>query len=288
LFKYVKAAFSNRWNLLALFTGVALSVISGQPDVGLPLVLAAETGYLTMLASHNKFQRHVDAQEATARRAEYSQSTSMAARRMLKALPKSSYNRFKKLQSRCLELRKIASDMRQPGSVEGPSEFDSMQLQGLDRLLWVYLKLLFTEHSLDRFLDRTNADAIKHDMGQLEQRLALLDEEATSPHAEKLRRTLKDNLKTSRDRLDNYAKAAANHEFVQLEINRLENKIKSLAEMAINRQEPDYISSQVDRVANSMLDTERTMNELEYVTGIGHLEEAAPELVRARLRTTDR
>ena len=287
MFKYVKAAFSNRWNLLAMFTGVALSVISGQPDVGLPLVLAGEMAYLTMLASHNKFQRHVDAQLAKAKRVEYSQSTDKAARRMLKTLPRSSYNRFRKLQSRCLDLRQIASDMRQPGGILEPMELDSMQLQGLDRLLWVYLKLLFTEHSLDRFLERTSADAIRQDIGRLEQRLALIDEGDTSAHAEKLRRTLEDNLRTSHDRLDNYAKAEANHEFVQLEISRLENKIKSLAEMAVNRQESDYISSQVDRAANSMLDTERTMNELEYVTGIGHLDEAAPELMRARLRATE-
>ena len=280
MFKYVKAAFSNRWNLLAMFAGVALSVISGQPDVGLPLVLAGEAAYLTMLASHNKFQRHVDAQEAKAKRGEHSQSTDKAARRMLKTLPRSSYDRFKKLQSRCLELRQIAGDMRQPGGDLEPTELDAMQLEGLDRLLWVYLKLLFTENSLTRFLDRTDADAIRHDMGKLERRLAQVGQSDSSPHAEKIRRTLEDNLKTSRDRLDNYAKAEANHEFVQLEINRLENKIKSLAEMAVNRQEPDFISSQVDRVAKSMVDTERTMNELEFVTGIGHLDEAAPEMLR--------
>jgi len=287
LFKYVKAAFNNRWNLLAVFTGVALSVISGQPDVGLPLVLAGETAYLTMLASHNKFQRYVDAQEFKAKRVERSQSTDQAARRMLKSLPQSSYSRFKKLQTRCLELRQIASDMHQPGGDLAPTELDSMQLQGLDRLLWVYLKLLFTEHSLDRFLERTNADAIRYDIEQLEQRLARLGEGNGSPHEEKIRRTLEDNLKTSHDRLDNYAKAEANHEFVQLEISRLENKIKSLAEMAVNRQEPDFISSQVDQVASSMLDTERTMNELEFVTGMGQFDEAAPEMLTARLRATE-
>ena len=154
-----------------MFTGVALSVISGQPDVGLPLVLAGEMAYLTMLSTHDKFQRHVDAQEAKDKRVKYSQSTQRAARRMLKALPRSRYNRFKKLQSRCLELRQIASDMRQPGGVLESAELDSLQLQGLDRLLWVYLKLLFTEYSLDRFLERTNADTIRQDIGRLEPRL---------------------------------------------------------------------------------------------------------------------
>jgi hypothetical protein len=38
--------------------------------------------------------------------------------------------------------------------------------------------------------------------------------------------------------------------------------------MAVNRQEPDFISGQVDQVASSMLETERTMNELRFATGL--------------------
>ena len=63
---------------------------------------------------------------------------------------------------------------------------------------------------------------------------------------------------------------------MQLEIDRLENKIRSLSEMAVNRQEPEYISSQVDSVAASMLQTEQTMNELKFVTGLDPAGEEAP------------
>ena len=52
--------------------------------------------------------------------------------------------------------------------------------------------------------------------------------------------------------------------------------------MAVNRQEPQYISSQVDQVAASMLDTERTMNELQFATGLTDTENDAPELLRAK------
>ena len=67
---------------------------------------------------------------------------------------------------------------------------------------------------------------------------------------------------------------------MQLEIDRLENKIKSLAELAVNRQEPDFISGQVDQVAGSMLETEKTMNELQFATGLAPLDEEVPELVQ--------
>ena len=67
-----------------------------------------------------------------------------------------------------------------------------------------------------------------------------------------------------------------------MEIDRLENKIRSLSEMAINRQEPEYISSEVDHVASSMLDTEKTMNELQFATGLTPVDNEPPELLRAK------
>ncbi len=78
----------------------------------------------------------------------------------------------------------------------------------------------------------------------------------------------------------------ANFEFVELEIDRLENKIKSLAEVAVNRQEPDFVSSQVDQVANSMLETEKTMNDLQVFTGLEDLHDEIPVLLDTNRTST--
>ena len=40
--KYLKAAFSYHWNLLAFLGGAAFALISGAPDVLLPVVVAGE------------------------------------------------------------------------------------------------------------------------------------------------------------------------------------------------------------------------------------------------------
>jgi hypothetical protein len=117
-------------------------------------------------------------------------------------------------------------------------------------------------------------------MRQVESRLRNLPAGDDSPHAQKIRRTLEDTLQTCRDRQSNYDKARSNLELLELELNRLENKIKSLAELGVNRQEPDFISGQVDQVAQSMLETEKTMNDLRFATGLGPLEDEAPELLR--------
>lgn len=279
--KYITAAFANRWNLLALFGGLGFSVVSGRPDVFAPLVLAAEAAYLGLLGTHPRFQDYVDAHHAAGQRQEKSQSSQQALRQIIQSLPGPALSRFEKLRSRCIELRKIASDLQHSGVDEAGAPLDSLQLASLDRLLWIFLRLLFTEHSLGKFLQQTSIDRIHQDIAVIEQRLKELDPNDQTPHTQKIRRALEDNLQTSKDRLANYEKAQANHELVQLEIDRLENKIKSLAELSVNRQEPDFISSQVDLVAGSMLETEKTMNDLQFATGLAPLDEEVPELVQS-------
>jgi hypothetical protein len=81
------------------------------------------------------------------------------------------------------------------------------------------------------------------------------------------------------ERLENYARAKSNYLFVKLELDRVENKIKSLSELSVNRQDPEYISGQIDAVTGSMKETERTMNELQFVTGIANFDDDVPELM---------
>jgi hypothetical protein len=77
----------------------------------------------------------------------------------------------------------------------------------------------------------------------------------------------------------NLQRARANYDLVKLEIDRLENKIRSLSELAVNRQEPDDISGQVDQVAASMMETETKMNKLPFVAGLDSVD-AAPSLLQ--------
>ncbi|MHB8863525.1 MAG: hypothetical protein ACYC6N_14080 [Pirellulaceae bacterium] len=279
MLKYFKAAFTSRWNLLALFGGVGAAVISGSPDVILPLVLAAEAAYLALVGSHAKFQNYVDIQEHTQTRATRSQRSDQVLKHILRSLPRPLTDRYTRLRENCLNLQRIAADLKRTGDVAGAVPFESMQVESLDRLLWLYLRLLFTYHALGQFLGTTSRERMEQDVRRIEKRLANLQPEETSSHAQKVRRALEDHLTTSQDRIRNYDRARANFEFVELEIDRLENKIKSLAEVAVNRQEPDYVSNQVDQVATSMLETEKTMNDLQVFTGLEDLQNEVPMLL---------
>jgi hypothetical protein len=277
--KYFKAALTSRWNLLALFGGVGVAVISGSWDVVLPLVLAAEAGYLALVGSHAKFQNYVDMREQMEARGTRSQRSDLVLKHILSSLPRPLIDRYSRLRERCVDLQRIAADLKNTSGDDRQRPLESMQVEGLDKLLWIYLRLLFTYNALQQFLEKTSRDRITQDIKRIEQRIATLDPQDTSLQAQKIRGTLTDNLTTSQDRLGNYDRAQANYEFVELEIDRLENKITSLAEVAVNRQEPAYVSSQVDQVANSMLNTEKTMNDLQVFTGLEDLDDEIPILL---------
>ena len=286
MIRYLKAAFLLRFpvpglgqlplNLLSLL-GVG---VLGFVNPGFWLLGAGvEVAYLFGLASNGKFQRYVDAQAASANREEAGQLVKSSADRLLAALPQASVGRFEELRSRCSELRQIAHDLHDPQQIASTPTLDEIQLAGLDRLLWIYLKLLFTENALDRFLHKTTAEQIGHGIRDLETRLQNQPRDLDPGQAARIRKALEDNLATSRDRLTNFQKAQGNLELVRLEIERLENKIRALSELAVNRQQPDGLSGQVDEAAASMAQTERTIGELQSVTGMSFADEQVPQML---------
>lgn len=280
LTRYLKAAFLHRWNLLAFLGSCGFALLSGHADVVMPLVLAGETAYLGFLGTHPKFQKYVDAQEAKVSREAGNEAATMTARRILKDLPRVLVQRFDAVRLRCAELRKLARQMRNPEAGED-EPLDDLQLASLDRLLWMYLRLLFTQYSLSQFLKKTSVEQIEEDIRQFEGRLKALPESANDPRQQRLRKVVEDSLATSHTRLANYKKAQENCELMSLEIDRLENTIHSLSELAVNRQEPEFISGQIDQVAQSMVQTEKTMGELQFVTGLKSADEEVPQILRA-------
>ncbi len=259
---------------------MAFAALSGFPEIGIPLVLAAETAYLGLLGTHPKFQAYVNAQEHKETVMQASAQNRQIMDRILRSLPETSLHRYERLRYRCQELKQIAADLKTPNEVNTNLDFESSQIQNLDRLLWVFLRLLFTQHSLDRFLEMVSVDSLNQERQRLSGQLTDLNEQANTAHGAKLQRTLEDSLKTIDERIANIERAQENSRYVALELDRLENKIISLAEMAVNRQDPNYISGQVDAVVRSVRETEKTMSDLQFITGLGPVDEVAPELMQ--------
>lgn len=278
---YLKKAFSNQWNLLAVGAGVVAGAISGHPDVVVPLVAAGEMAYLAGLASHPRFQAYVDAQEHKSQRQVARETvTKPTLGKIFNALDPASKARFEQLRRRCRNLRTLAEGIRPDGGIQS---IDSVQMESINKLLWVFLKLLYSRHSLKKFLDTTDEDQILSAVENLEKRIQKLGSaEQDDDNRARIRRTLTDTLASAQLRLDNYKKAQSNFEFVELELDRIDSKITSIAELSVNRQDPDFITSEVDTVASTMETTEAAINDLHFLE-LGHSDAPPPSFLDEKL-----
>jgi hypothetical protein len=274
--KYIKKAFLFQWNLLAFAGGMGFALISGHPDVFAPLVLAGEAAYLGFIGTHPRFQRHIDAQENKAARA---QANVEAVDRLMRALPPAQLRRFQALKERCLSVRQIAEQLREADGAASLRSLDELQLSDLDRLLWIYLRALYTQHMLERFFQSTNAQQIQSEIDRVEERIRRLDKGPESANRTRLRQSLLGNLETGKSRLANLEKARENYELLQAEIENLETKIQSITELAINRSDAEAITGQVEQITQGLVRTEQTINDLGFATGEESFDLTVPSIL---------
>jgi hypothetical protein len=277
---YVKHAFLYHWNLLLLAGGAALAAMSPWPDALIPIIGGIELAYLTGLSSLPRFRIAIDAKLAQQRREQRmggkpSESAEASLQRMIEGLPPAALKRFMALRRRCYEMRDIASGVR--GHAGAADSGDAIRTPALDRLLFLFLKLLVSQDGLDRFLKSTSQRELELRVEDLKLRLA----NAQKENDERVARSLQDSLADGELRLDNYKKSAKDAEFVSVELDRIETKIQALVEMGVSRQDPDYLSSQVSAAAESMQHTEDAVNQLQHLTGLADQLEEPPAILEA-------
>jgi multidrug resistance efflux pump len=123
--------------------------------------------------------------------------------------------------------------------------------------------------ALERFfwqIDANEIDRLERESRELLDRLQTT--EVGGAIADKKRRSIEDLLATVNARRANIAKARENYEFVSIELQRIEAKLSGIAELAVNRQNPDMLSHDVDEVARSVEATEEAIGELHSLTGL--------------------
>jgi hypothetical protein len=277
---YLKEAFLFRWNLLFFAGGVAAAALTPFAAALLPLVGAAELTYLTGLISIPRFRAAIDAKvHATGATTAAAAPPPVSLVAMLKGLPSDARVRFERLHARCVEMRGIAAGVRGAAG-DQPASAEDIRTPGLDRLLWLFLRLLLSKTALDRFLSAMNEGEISTRLEEVKKNLAA----AQAANDDRVVRSLQDSIANGEMRLDNYGRAKKNAEFVSLELDRIEGKIQALAEMAVNRQDPDFLSSQADSAAASMRQTEKAVTELQHLTGLADQLDEPPPIMGTDLR----
>jgi len=285
---YLKEAFFFRWNLLFFLGGRGGTAMKPLSDVTFPLVFAGELAYLAALTSVPRFRAAIDAkvhsaQGTTATAAATTTAPSLVV--MLAGLPGEARKRFEQLHARCVEMRTLAVGVRGAAGREAGSA-EEIATPGLDRLLWLFLRLLMSKNALDRFLQTMSSEEVSARLEQLRKDVVAAEQAGAGQQAgdERIVRSLQDSVAMAELRLDNYERAKKNAQFVTIELDRMEAKIQALAEMAVNRQDPDLLSSQVDSAAESMRQTEKAVSELQHLTGLADELQDPPPILDADLR----
>jgi chemotaxis protein histidine kinase CheA len=279
LFRYLKEAFTFRWNLLLFGGAAAAAAISGHADVALPLVAAAEITYLAGLTTLPRFQAAIDAKASAEERGLTGARTpagpvpQVDARdrilEVLKSLAEDRRSRFLRLRARCVEMSRIANAVRGETRDASGAAVELRQ-PALDRLLWVFLRLLLSEQAIARFLQAADEAGIDKTLGDLKaRRQKRADSVGEANQADdRILRSIDDSISTTELRKDNIEKAKQNAEFVAAELDRLENKIHAVTEMAVGHTSPDEMSSRIDAISEGISQTEQTIRELQSITGV--------------------
>jgi len=286
--RYLKEAFLFRWNLLLLGGAGAAAVLTGHADVALPLIAAAEVTYLAGLSTLPRFQSAIDARAhaedrglagQTQAQPAASETDAASARdrilEVLRSLSEDRRARFLRLRARCVEMTRIANAVRgDTRDVSGAST--ELRQPALDRLLWVFLKLLLSDQAIARFLQAADRAQIQHTIDDLAERIKKREAAVTEAERpdDRILRSLHDSLATAQLRKENITKAENNAEFVAAELDRLENKIQAVTEMAVSHSDPDEMSSRIDAIADGISQTEQTIRELQNITGMTAQDEA--------------
>lgn len=284
--RYLKEAFTYRWNLLIFGGAAAAAILSPQPDIVLPLVMAGEMAYLGGLTTLPRFQSAIDAKARAEVRglATGSAPAPLAKKQQLAeilgSLEPERRSRFLRLRARCMEMARIANAVRGETRDESGAAAE-LRTPALDRLLWGFLKLLLSQQALGRFLKAADGAAIERQLADLK----LKQDKAAKKNDERIVKAVTDAVVTAELRLENYQKARDNDEFISIELDRLENKIQALTEMAISHQDPGDLSVQVDAVAEGLSQTEQTINDLQAITGLRGDADEAPSILGSDLET---
>lgn len=240
--KYIRRAFTQRWNLGLLGVAMAFALLSPFPDALIPIIVGLEGAYLLGMVSQPRFRDAVDAQDAAASREASAVTAEDLFTQLRGRLSLGDRQRFEKVVTRCEEMRRLARTVRAGRS----SDNDSTRDAALNKLLFFYLRLLVGRRSLEQFLASSNRHELEDQRRELAERLTAAEQAAAQPGGDqRILSSLRDTLKDLDTRIANVSKGEKDAEFIELELTRIEGKVHALSEGAITSQDPGDLSAQV-------------------------------------------
>jgi hypothetical protein len=257
----IKAAFNARpigmfippnWVGLAAFGLLGAVLSPGFWVLGAGL----ELGYLHMLATHPRFQRLVAAQQSRATQQTWEQRRA----RLLGELDADAIRRYRALERRCQEV--IQPQMKVSGSSPGLLA----QMEGLGRLLWIYLRLLYTRQAISRIVEEASTPGSER--GKIEARSKKIEEQLKGTDlSEDLRKSLTGQLEILKQRIEKQGEAREKVEFLEAELTRIQEQVELIREQAMLSTDPDTVSHRIDQVTATLDGTSQWIRDQQQIYG---------------------
>ncbi|MCW8130341.1 MAG: hypothetical protein KIS92_08340 [Planctomycetota bacterium] len=261
LWDYLKAAFNARpigmfvppnWIGLAAFGLLGAVVNPGFWLLGAGL----ELGYLYMLAFNPRFRKVIDAGVNS----QTEQQVQNRTYQLLAPLPLEDRRRYETLTARC----KTILDQQTRGNA--PKEAVDAQREGLERLLWIYLKLLITRGSIQRIVDQDEKEG--EGTRDLEFRVANLQKLLSEPNvAEDLKKSLTSQVEILKQRLETRAAARQKFSYLEAELIRIQEQVELIREQSALSANPETVSQRIDQVTATLGGTNQWIKEQQQMYG---------------------
>jgi hypothetical protein len=265
--QHPRAAFKVPYNVILFTGGILAGIVSRHPELVWPLVGAGELLYLATLSTNARFQAVVRAQHE----ARLAGNVGDLVPQLLARLSPSRRERFEKVRKRCLDLRRsLQTDRRD----EVTGVLEGQETEGVNKLLWVFLRTLVQEQTLATFCDTMPSSEIEETLRKTE---AAMQQPGIS---DAMKVAHEENAKVLRQRIDNLRRAQQNLEAVAVRLVRVENSIMLVQEQALTRRDPAFIESEVQSVTDGLHSLEEMMRTMDIPQAVAVSDDVTPDFMK--------
>jgi hypothetical protein len=233
------------WNKVALLAVAILGF--GNPGFWL-LGVAGELAYLYLTATNERFRNVIRGRRLLAERESAVEQIDQWTARLSKA----GLERWEALRDNCREVQRIYETLRPAGL----SVLDETRWNGLDQLLWLFLRLQLSLDLLDRQMGSTDARPLEREIAAIRAELASLPE-----GSEALRKSKQSLLELKEKRVENLGRAGEARQVLASELQRIEQQVELLREEAAISRNAEVLSSKIDSIAGTLSESDAWMRQ---------------------------
>ncbi|MDQ3119570.1 MAG: hypothetical protein M3Q89_08415 [Verrucomicrobiota bacterium] len=221
--------------------------------------------YLPDMAFFQKWrERRMNAETNAATATELAQFTKRR-EALLASLSSPLRERYALLAKVCRDIERAAAENEYTAEV---SLSGDARLRKIDELMWMYLRLLSMEQSLEMFLETERSEDLRGSMAEAEQETVALEAEikaepALSGTKERLLGSRRERLEVLRKRWQRVEEAESNLELVLSEQKRLAEQVKLIRADAVATRNADALSARIDASVAHLNETNRWLSEMD-------------------------